>query len=125
MEFTKSLKKNYEFRRVYARGKSASTARIFLYCRKNGKRGNRFGLTVSNKIGKAVQRNRIRRRLREIYRLNEGKMDRGYDIILVARHRSRDAEFQQLWADFLMLSKKMGILKEKNEESINRSCSIL
>lgn len=47
---------------------------------------NRLGLTVSTKVGCAVVRNRVRRRLREIYRLNEDMLTSGVDIVVVARY---------------------------------------
>ena len=70
---------------------------------------NRLGLTVSTKIGKAVQRNRIRRRLKEIYRLNEDKFLTGYDIVIVARSKSRMALYSELEADILSLSRRLGL----------------
>lgn len=96
MEFTQSLKKNHEFRRLYSKGKSSGNATLVVYCRKNRLGYNRFGITVSNKIGNAVVRNKIRRRLREIYRLTEPSLRRGWDIVVVARHRSREADYWQL-----------------------------
>ena len=65
-----TLKENYEFRRLYQRGKSAAGGTMVLYCRKNKLDHNRLGLTASTKLGHAVVRNRCRRRLREVYRLN-------------------------------------------------------
>ena len=69
MLFTQSLKQNHLFRCLYRRGDSAASRYLVLYCRRNGQPGNRVGLTVSAKLGHAVRRNRLRRRLREIYRL--------------------------------------------------------
>jgi len=70
---------------------------------------NKLGLTISTKIGKAVQRNRIRRRYKEIYRLSEDKLARGYDIVIVARTKSRYARYQELEKDFLNLCLRLGI----------------
>ena len=112
MKFSVSLKKNYEFRRLYAKGRSAQTPRMVLYCRKNWSDKNRFGITVSTKIGKAVYRNRIRRRFREIYRLNEGKLCPGYDIIIVAKGKSRYSDYKQLNEDFVFLAEKLGVWSE-------------
>ena len=109
MEFSSSLKNNHEFRRLYSQGKSTSSAYAVVYCRKNRQDVNRLGITVSTKIGHAVVRNRIRRRFREIYRLHEGGFLRGYDIIFVARGRSRDAAFGVLQNDLLRSCKKLGI----------------
>lgn len=116
MEFTVTLKKNYEFRRLYSKGKSTATACLALYCHKNGSVRNRIGYTVSNKIGHAVVRNRIRRRLREIYRLHELELARGYDIVVVARMRAHDADYHRLEADFLKAAGRLGLLHAKAEE---------
>ena len=66
MKHTVSLKGNRSFRRMYAKGKSAASSSLALYCRRNGSSENRLGLTVGTKVGKAVRRNLVRRRLREI-----------------------------------------------------------
>lgn len=118
MEFTDTLKKNYEFRRLYNKGKSAPTPYLVVYARRTGRPGNRVGITVSNKIGKAVVRNRVRRRLREIYRLHEAEVFRGTDLVIVARGKSVDAEYLQLEKAFLKACKQLGILHGKNEGSI-------
>ena len=68
MQFSRSLKQNHLFRRLYRRGASAADRNLVIYCRRNGQNENRIGLTVSAKLGHAVRRNRLRRRLREIYR---------------------------------------------------------
>ena len=70
MQFSSSLKFNHIFRRLYRKGQSAANGYLVLYCRKNGSQANRIGLTVSAKLAHAVQRNRLRRQLREIYRLH-------------------------------------------------------
>ena len=79
MKKTVSLKENHLFRRLYNKGRSAVCPELALYVRKNGRSGNRLGLTVSTKVGCAVVRNRVRRRLREIYRLNEDMLTSGVD----------------------------------------------
>lgn len=109
MRFSASLKNNYEFRRLYTKGKSAASPYAVVYCRKNKSAGNKLGLTVSTKIGKAVTRNRIRRRYKEIYRLNEEKFNPGYDIVIVARIKSRYAAYRELETDFLNLCRKLGL----------------
>lgn len=110
MRFSESLKKNYEFRRLYSKGKSAASPLLVVYCRRNGRDSNRLGLTVGTKLGKAVQRNRVRRRLREIYRLNEDKLRRGFDIVIVARARSREASFDELRAAYLRSCARLDLL---------------
>ena len=110
-----TLKENYEFRRMYQRGKSAVSGSMVVYCRKNNLPENRIGLTVSAKLGHAVVRNRIRRRLREVYRLNEALFQPGWDIVVVARGRAISANFKELTGAYLSLAKKAGILLNKQE----------
>ena len=105
-----TLKENYEFRRLYQRGASAAGGSMVLYCRKNRLDHNRLGLTASVKLGHAVVRNRARRRLREVYRLNEHLFKPGYDIVVVARSRCITADFQKLTKAYLSLAQKAGIL---------------
>jgi len=69
-----------------------------------------LGLTVGTKVGKAVRRNLIRRRLREIYRLHEERMCRGWDIVAVARTKAAEASYRELEADFLRTAAKIGLI---------------
>ncbi len=114
MRFSKSLKNNFEFRRLYTKGKSVASPYAVVYCRKNGRPVNRLGLTVSTKIGKAVCRNRVRRRYKEIYRINEDKFVSGYDIVIVVRSKSTGALYRALEADFLNLCRRLGICNIQN-----------
>ena len=110
MKHTVSLKQNHEFRRLYNKGNTAASPYLAIYCRKNRREGNRLGLTTGVKLGHAVQRNRVRRRLREIYRTNEQRFLPGWDIVVVARSRAVHASFQELTKSYLALAKKAGIL---------------
>ena len=107
-----TLKENRQFRRLYQKGKSAVGGGMVVYCRKNGLDHNRLGLTASVKLGHAVVRNRARRRLREVYRLNGDKLRKGYDIILVARSRTVTAPWKDLNNTFLRLCRKLELLEE-------------
>ncbi len=113
MRFSQSLKENYLFRRLYRRGEHAANRYLALYCKRNGLPGNRVGLTVSSKLGCAVVRNRLRRRLREIYRLHEESFRRGWDIVAVGRAAATDADYQKLERAYLALAAKLGLLKEE------------
>ena len=114
MKFSSSLKLNHIFQRLYRTGGQAN-GYLVLYARKNRTGINRVGITVSKKLGKAHIRNRIRRRLREVYRLNEEKFLPGYDIVVVARTKAIDAPFSQLTKAYLALAQKAGILRQENE----------
>ena len=109
MKFSSSLKLNHIFRRLY-HSNGFADGFLVLYARKNRLGSNRIGITVSKKLGHAVVRNRTRRRLREVYRLNEEKFQPGWDLVVVARTRSVDASFDQLTKSYLKLAKKANIL---------------
>lgn len=115
MEFTDSLKKNYEFRRVYDKGRGAATRLLVVRCREGRPGLNRLGITVSNKVGNAVTRNRIRRRIREIYRLSETRFSRGRDIVVIARSASASADYAQLKSAFEYACAKLGLYRAEGE----------
>lgn len=85
--------------------------RLVVYYRKNRFGFNRLGITVSPKIGCAVVRNRVRRLLKENYRILQG-LSEGFDIVIVARGSSKDAAFDELGKDLRGALSECGILKE-------------
>ena len=109
MKFSSALKLNHIFQRLY-RTNGQANGYLVLYCRKNRTAANRVGITVSKKLGKAHVRNRVRRRLREVYRLHEAQFQPGWDIVVVARTRSIRASFEQLTHAYLSAAEKAGIL---------------
>ena len=113
MKFSSSLKLNHIFQRLY-HTKGAADGNLVLYARKNRTDCNRVGITVSKKLGKAHIRNRTRRRIREVYRLNEAKFQPGWDIVVVARTKAVDAPFDKLTRSYLTLAKKLNLLVEEN-----------
>ena len=113
MKKTRSLKENHLFRRAYNRGKTAADGRLALYVRRNGQKNNRLGLTVSTKLGCAVVRNRVRRRLREINRLNEDRLVSGTDVGVVARVRAASSDYHQMERSFLKLADKLGLVRKE------------
>ena len=108
VKFTVSIKNIFEFHRLYSKGKSAGSALMVVYCRKTKRCANRLGITVSKKLGNAVLRNKIRRRIREIYRTNEDELLSGFDLVIVARRGSTQAAYRELEADFLRLADRLG-----------------
>ena len=113
MNIRYTLKKNSDFRRIYSRGKSAVSPYMVLYCRRNRTDRNRVGYTVSTKLGNAVTRNRARRRLRELYRLNLSSLKPGYDIVIVARKKCVEGDFRKMNEAFLRACSELGMLKEE------------
>lgn len=111
MKFSTSLKLNHVFRRLY-RSNGQANSYLVLYARKNRSQINRVGITVSKKLGKAVVRNRVRRRIREVYRLNEEKFLPGWDIVIVARSRAVEVSFQKLNESLLSLAEQADILQK-------------
>ena len=109
MKVRGTLKKNSDFRRLYAKGKSAVTPYLVVYTRPNRLGENRLGYTVSVTLGHAVVRNRVRRRLREIYRLNAPQLRQGHDIVIVARSRAVGSEYRKLNAAFLRACESLGL----------------
>ena len=110
-----SLKENNVFRRLYHRGKSAGNRCLVIYCQRNRLGVNRVGLTVSTKLGHAVIRNRMRRRLREIVRLNENRLLTGFDIVIVARSAAIEMDFAGLTRAFLSVADKLSLLKKEDQ----------
>lgn len=112
MKYSVSLKSNRDFRRLYSRGRRAVSPTLALYARRGRSGQNRLGITVSKKLGNAVTRNRVRRRLREVYRLHEEAFLPGRDIVVVARVRAAHVSYQILERDFLRLAKRLNLLRE-------------
>ena len=112
MKFSNALKLNHIFRRLYATSGHAN-GYLVLYARRNRMNTNRVGVTVGKKLGYAVVRNRVRRRLREVYRLNEERFAPGWDIVVVARSRCISADFGKLTQAYLSLAEKAGILQKE------------
>ena len=113
MEFTESLKKNYQFRFVFNRGKSIANRLLVMYVVRNGTDGNRFGISVSKKVGNSVVRSRITRLLRESYRLSESKFLAGYDIVVIARASAKEATYREVESALMHLLNKQKLIKSE------------
>ena len=111
MRYTVSLKKNRDFKSLYKSGKSSVNPYLVLYCRKNRRGESRLGISVGIKVGKAVKRNRVRRLIREAYRLSEEKIKPGYDLVVVARVRACTATYRDIETALLGLCEKLKILR--------------
>lgn len=119
MLFTSSLRKNYQFRYVYNKGKSLANKHLVLYVIKNVRQpeNNRLGISVSKKVGKSVVRSRVTRLIRESYRLMEKEIKSGYDIIVIARVNSNSATYGEINKSLAYLLKKHGLKKEMKSDA--------
>jgi len=79
------MRRPADFERVYAERRSASDGRITVCCRINGLAYSRLGLSVSSRVGNAVVRNRWKRLLREAFRLRQGDLPLGVDLVAIPR----------------------------------------
>ena len=116
MRFTQPLRQNRDFRRLYAKGRSAVTPVLAGYSRKNKSGQNRLGITVSPKVGNAVVRNRVRRRIREAYRTREEMFLSGYDIVIVARVRAASARYDEISDAICRLARELRLMKENEQK---------
>jgi ribonuclease P protein component len=97
------LLKRRDFRRVYDEGQRRSTALCAIFFRPNGLSRTRLGITVPLHLGKAVVRNRVKRRLREVFRRNRTAIPAGWDIVLNPRPGAAKAPFATLVREILRL----------------------
>ena len=107
-----SLKRNNDFRKLYSRGKSFAGGYTVLYVSKNRLGTNRVGLTVSKSIGKAVTRNRLKRLMRESYRLMSDRLKTSYDIVIVSRNRAVGKKQPQIMKYMEYAMRKLGLIED-------------
>ncbi|WP_294376958.1 ribonuclease P protein component [uncultured Clostridium sp.] len=120
------LKKNFEFKIVYRRGKSFANELLVMYMLKNKKNKdsennpyNKLGVSVSKKVGNSVIRSRSKRLISESFRLNYNYILKGYDFIFIARNPIVGKSYFDVEKSMLNLIKKAGLYN--NEETTNRS----
>lgn len=111
MLFTESLKKNFQFRFVYNKGKSLANRYLVMYVIKNGKYSNGLGISVSKKVGNSVVRSRVTRLIRESYRLKEYEIQSGWDIVIIARTNANGANYEDISKSLYHLLKKHNLRK--------------
>jgi ribonuclease P protein component len=105
------LSRAAEFRKVKASGKSWTGKHLVLSILANsGQSTTRIGIITTKRIGNAVCRNQVRRRIREIFRLNQHRIRRGFWLITIARASSVKATFGELERDWLRLVERASIL---------------
>lgn len=90
------LLRSVEFRNVYDHGRRKSLDFLLAFALKNGKPVSRIGLTVSRAVGGSVERNLIKRRLREAMRKHLADLGPGWDIVFNARQSAKQVKFAAL-----------------------------
>lgn len=105
MQFSESLKKNYEFQNVYKTGKSYANKYLVMYVVENNTDRNRLGISVSKKVGNSVIRHRVTRLIRESYRLHENIFNSGLDIVVVVRVNAKEIGYHEMESALLHVSK--------------------
>jgi ribonuclease P protein component len=120
------LKKNFEFKIIYRRGKSFANDLLVMYILRNKKNKdgdlniyNKLGVSVSKKVGNSVVRSRSKRLISESFRLNDEFITKGYDFIFIARNPIKDKNFEDVEKAMKNLFKKAG-LYNRNEENNNK-----
>ncbi len=116
MRFSESLKKTEDFRKVYRSGRSYANRLLVMYVRENGSERNRFGISVSKKVGNSVVRHRIARLLRESYRLHEEMFHSGWDIVAVARTGAKTASYHEIESALMHLGRLQKIIIDTTEK---------
>jgi len=106
------LKKSWQFRKVYKEGDKYYGNLFILYVLPNRTQEIRLGLTVTKKVGISVQRNRIKRVIREVIRLSKG-IAPGNDLVIIARKAAVDLKYSQAQRSLTYLLHRARILKSK------------
>lgn len=109
------IKRRYEFKILFTKGKISYGTNIVLYILKNKISHNKLGIAVGKKSGRAVDRNRIKRLIRENYKLLEDNLKCGYSILISVNKKSdvRNIDFYKIKKDMEKLFKKSELWVEK------------
>lgn len=108
------LRKRYQFNYVYKSGEHYSSEHIVLYVTSSKTNNIKVGLAVTKKVGHAVVRNKVRRRLREIIKKQVPNLKQNNNIIVVAKDNINEASFEKLSNEFLKLIKKANLINEES-----------
>lgn len=111
---SESLRKNKDFQNVYRYGKSLANKYLVMYVISNGLDKNRIGISVSKKVGNSVVRHRLTRLIRESYRLNDQRLNNGYDIVIIARATSKGKNYSEISSAYMHLANLHSITSSKN-----------
>lgn len=113
LQFPRAVKirSRSDYLRIQNTGKKERGRYLVLLTAHNDLPVSRFGITVSKRNRNAVRRNRIKRKIREVQRLNREHILPGNDIIVIARQMASMATFNQLETEYLSLARKAGLIE--------------
>ena len=119
MKNTKIIKKRYEFKILFSKGKIGYGKNLTMYCIKNKNEYNRLGIAVGKKSGRAVDRNKIKRLIRENYRFFEDNINCGYNILISVNRKSeiRNIDFYDVQKELKILFQKLDLWESKDEKN--------
>jgi ribonuclease P protein component len=117
MERKYRLRLNADFRRVRHKGKSWANHLMVLCALPNDLEHSRFGFAASKRIGKAVVRNRVRRRMREAVRLRRALISGGWDLVFIARSSIRHASYAEIDQGVEHLLRRANLYESLNREN--------
>lgn len=106
---TYSLKNSRDFKIVYDNGIHKTENYFVMYVLDNNSSYNRIGISVSKKVGNSVVRHRIKRLVKECYRIRERDFRTGIDIVIIARHSASNITYDKVSRSLEYLGKKLGI----------------
>lgn len=114
------LRHNVDFQRVRRNGKFHASPLMVLAFLRNELDCSRFGFVVSKRLGKAVQRNRIKRRMREVIRLHMPQIKPGFDLVFIARQPLNQASYAEIEQLLEKLLKESNLLTSGGELKVGK-----
>ena len=111
------MKKNKDFQEVYQKGKSYANKYLVMYVLYKEETRNRIGISVSKKVGNSVVRHRLKRLIKECYRLQESNFKKGFDIVVICRASAKGKSYQELENALIHLGELHHIIHECESHS--------
>lgn len=115
MRFTQSLRKNRQFQEVYKKGVSRANRYLVMYVLENHQDENLLGISVSKKVGNSVVRHRVKRLVKESYRLHEDIFNSGLNIVITARAFCTSIHLNRWRAQYYTLEGFTTLMKEETK----------